>query len=133
MILNSSNYFSPEAGREYFSASQVKSFRKCEASALAEITGEYIRPMNTALTVGQYVDEALTGDLEAWLPNHPEILKRDGTLKADYEGAKLMVERAMRDPLFMSYMEGDHQTIITGDLFGVPLSLTCSTRTGSLT
>ena len=120
MILNSSNYFSLEAGREYFSASQVKSFRKCEAAAMAEILGEYTRPMSTALTVGQYVDEAMTGDLESWLPNHPEILKRDGTLKADYEGAKLMVERAMRDPMFMSYMEGDHQTIITGDLFGVP-------------
>lgn len=120
MELNSRNYFDLEAGREYFSASQVKSFKKCEASALAEINGDYIRPMSTALTVGQYVDEALTGDLESWLPNHPEILKRDGTLKADYEGAKLMVERAMRDPLFMEYMDGEYQQIITGELFGVP-------------
>jgi len=120
MELNSSNYFSMEADNAFFSASQVKSFRKCEAATMAALRGEYVRPMSTALTVGQYVDEALTGDLEAWLPNHPEILKRDGTLKADYEGARLMVERARRDPLFMDFMDGDHQTILTGNLFGVP-------------
>ena len=120
MELNSSNYFSREADLKYFSASQVKSFRKCEAATMAALRGEYVRPMSTALTVGQYVDEALTGDLEAWLPNHPEILKRDGTLKADYEGARLMVERARRDPLFMDFMDGEHQTILTAKLFGVP-------------
>ena len=71
MELNSSNYFSREADLKYFSASQVKSFRKCEAATMAALRGEYVRPMSTALTVGQYVDEALTGDLDAWLPNHP--------------------------------------------------------------
>ena len=120
MQLTPENYYSQAAGRLYYSASQIKSFRKCEAMALAEIRGEYERPMSTALTVGQYVDEALTGDLEEWLPKHPEILKRDGTLKSDYEGARLMVERAMSDPVFMEYMEGEYQAIITGDLFGFP-------------
>ena len=120
MQLTEQNYYSGDANRRYFSASQIKSFKKCEAQAVAEIRGEYVRPMSTALTVGQYVDEALTGDLEAWLPHHPEILKRDGTLKADFEGAKLMVERAMRDPMFMDYMEGEHQAIVTTDLFGFP-------------
>ena len=120
MELNSSNYFSREADSAFFSASQVKSFRKCEAATMAALRGDYVRPMSTALTVGQYVDEALTGDLDGWLPNHPEILKRDGTLKADYEGARLMVERARRDPLFMDFMDGEHQTILTAKLFGVP-------------
>ena len=120
MELNSSNYFSREADLAFFSASQVKSFRKCEAATMAALRGDYVRPMSTALTVGQYVDEALTGDLDGWLPNHPEILKRDGTLKADYEGARLMVERARRDPLFMDFMDGEHQTILTAKLFGVP-------------
>ena len=120
MELNSSNYFSREADLVFFSASQVKSFRKCEAATMAALRGEYVRPMSTALTVGQYVDEALTGDLDGWLPNHPEIMKREGTLKADYEGARLMVERARRDPLFMDFMEGEHQTILTAKLFGVP-------------
>lgn len=119
MQLNSSNYYSKEADTFYFSASQIKSFRRCEAATMAALRGEYVRPMSTALTVGQYVDEALTGDLESWKAAHPEILKRDGSLKADYEGARLMVERAMRDKLFMDYMDGEHQVIVTADLFGM--------------
>lgn len=118
LLLNEANYYSHEADADYFSASQIKSFKKCEARTMAKLMGMYTPPMNTAMTVGQYVDEALTGDLEAWKLNHPEILKRDGTLKADFEGARLMVERAMRDELFMDYMDGDHQMIVTADLFG---------------
>ena len=118
MKLTPENYYSPAANAQYYSASQIKSFKKCEAMAYAEATGQYERPFSTALAVGQYVDEALTGDLEDWLARHPEVLKRDGTLKADFEGARQMVERAMRDSVFMEFMEGDYQHIVTGDLFG---------------
>ena len=118
--LNEANYYSQEADVDYFSASQIKSFKKCEARTMAKLGGLWTYPPSTALTVGQYVDESLTGDLEAWLPKHPEILKRDGTLKADFEGARLMVERAMRDELFMDYMDGDHQAILTAKIFGAP-------------
>ena len=120
MELNSSNYFSREADLEYFSASQVKSFKKCEAAAMAALTGEYERPMSQALMVGQYVDAGLTGDLCAWEHDHPEIRKRDGGLKAEYVQAEEMVQRAMRDPLFMDFMAGEHQTILTANLFGAP-------------
>ena len=120
MQLNEQNYFSKEADRAYFSASQIKAFRKCEAAALADLNGDYIRPMSQALMVGQYVDAALTGDLDEWKGLHPEILKRDGTPKAEFAQAQEMVERAQRDPLFMDFMDGDHQTILTAELFGVP-------------
>lgn len=120
MQLNEQNYFSKEADRAYFSASQIKAFKKCEAAALADLNGDYIRPMSQALMVGQYVDAALTGDLDEWKGLHPEILKRDGTPKAEFAQAQEMVERAQRDPLFMDFMEGDHQTILTAELFGVP-------------
>lgn len=120
MQLNEKNYFSHEADAKYFSASQIKSFKKCEASAMAELCQQYTRPMSQALMVGQYVDAGLTGDLCAWEHEHPEIRKRDGGLKAEYVQAEEMVQRAMRDPLFMDFMEGDHQTILTADLFGVP-------------
>ena len=118
MKLNEATYYSPEMGRKYYSASQIKTFRKCEAQALAEIKGEYVRPMTQALTMGQYVDEALTGDLNAWMLQHPEICKKDGTLKAEYVQAQEMVDRAKRDPVFMSYLDGKPQQIITGKLFG---------------
>jgi len=120
MELNEMNYFSHEADVAYFSASQIKQFKKCEAMAMAELNGQYLRPMSQALAVGQYVDAALTGDLDEWCGCHPEIKKRDGTLKAEFLQASEMVGRANRDPLFMDFMEGDHQTIITGKLFGVP-------------
>ena len=120
MELNEMNYFSHEADMEYFSASQIKSFKKCEAKTMAQLNGLYLRDMSTALMVGQYVDAALTGDLDEWCGCHPEIKKRDGTLKAEFMQASEMVGRANRDELFMSFLEGEHQAILTADLFGVP-------------
>jgi len=121
MQLNELNYYSHEADVAYFSASQVKSFKKCEAQTMAALTGEYLRPMSQALMVGQYVDESLTGNIIEWKANHQEILKRDGTLKAEYLQADEMVKRAQKDPLFMDYlMNGEQQVILTAKLFGVP-------------
>ena len=120
MALTSKNYFSPRANRLYFSASQVKQFKKCEAQAMAEITGKYVRPASQALMVGSYVDAALTGDIEAWKAEHPEILKRDGSLKAEFVQAQEMVERAKSDRVFKEYLRGRHQAIMTAKIFGVP-------------
>ncbi len=120
MQLNEQNYFSHEADATFFSASQIKAFKRCEAAAMAELCQQYEREPSTALMVGQYVDAGLTGDLCAWEYEHPEIRKRDGGLKADFVLADAMVQRAMRDPMFMDFMAGDHQTIMTGKLFGAP-------------
>ena len=120
MALTSKNYFSPRANRLYFSASQVKQFKRCEAMAMAEIKGKYVRPASQALMVGSYVDAALTGDIEAWKAEHPEILKRDGSLKAEFVQAQEMVDRARQDHVFKEYLRGRHQTIMTGKIFGVP-------------
>ena len=120
MQLNELNYYSHDADVEYFSASQIKSFKRCEAATMAQLMGMYRRPESTALAVGQYVDAALTGDLDEWCGCHPEIKKRDGTLKAEFMQASEMVGRANRDELFMSFMEGEHQAILTAKLFGVP-------------
>ena len=120
MALTSKNYFSPRANRLYFSASQVKQFKRCEAMAMAEIRGKYTRPASQALMVGSYVDAALTGDIEKWKAEHPEILKRDGSLKAEFVQAQEMVERANSDRVFREYLKGRHQAIMTAKLFGVP-------------
>ena len=96
MKLSPENYYSDEANKAYFSASQIKAFKKCEASAMAEINGEYERPASTALIVGGFVDAALTGadaEMEAFMKVHPEMFKRDGTLKADFVQAEWMTER----------------------------------------
>lgn len=41
MILTEKNYYSLEAGEQYFSVSQYKDFMKCEAMAMAKLHGEY--------------------------------------------------------------------------------------------
>lgn len=120
MKLNSANYYGADANIAYFSASQVKGFKRCEAATMAEITGQHQEPMNQAMMIGQYVDESLTGDINDWMMRHPEIRKRDGGLKAEFVQAEQMVNRAKRDPLFMDFMDGEHQAILTANLFGIP-------------
>jgi len=118
MELNNSNYFSQEAQLEYFSVSQFKSFEKCETNALAELQGKTERAQTTALLVGSYVDAYFEGALETFKEEHPELLKRDGTLKSDYVRAEAIINRIESDPLMMKYLEGEKQVIKTANLFG---------------
>lgn len=103
----------------YMSTSQFKSFRKCEAAALAELKGEWGRKDSTALLVGSYVDAYFSGELEQFKADHPEIFKKDGTLKADFEKAQAICERLNRDELARLLLSGRHQTIKTGKIAGV--------------
>ena len=120
MRLTNENYYSAEANRAYLSVSQFKSFDRCEAAALAELSGEYVRPKTTALLVGSYVDAWFERALGRFFLENPEVFKRDGTLRADYAQAAQIVERVRRDPVFMEYMAGEKQRIFTGELFGAP-------------
>ena len=67
MELNQENYYSDDANREFFSVSQYKSFMSCEARAMAEISGEYVRPVTRALLVGSFVDRYFEGTLEDFM------------------------------------------------------------------
>lgn len=119
--LNQTNYFSDKAQQDYWSVSQFKSFKECEAKAMAEINGEYVRPESKALMMGSYVDAYFSGTQDEFVDEHPEIFnKRTGELKADYKLADTCIARAEADPMFMSFMGGDLQVIMTGELFGVP-------------
>lgn len=118
MILTNDNYYSSEANQEYMSVSQFKDFRKCEAMALASLRGEWVRPETTALLVGSYVDSWFEGTLEEFKAAHPEIFKRDGSLKADFIQAEKLIEFISKDALFMEYMAGEKQVIMTAELFG---------------
>ena len=116
------NYFDLPMEEMYFSASQVKEFLSCSARAVAKIRGEWAQPPGPALMIGSYVDAAFDGPktFQKWKSEHPEIYKRDGTLKADYVRADEMVQRARRDTLFMEYMRGRKQTIKVGEIAGIP-------------
>lgn len=118
MILTNENYYSQEANWEYMSVSQYKSFLKCEAAAMAELRGEWKQPQTTALLVGSYVDAWFEGTLDEFRNEHPEMFKKDGTLKAEFQKAEEIIERVQQDPVFMYYMSGEKQVIITFELFG---------------
>lgn len=120
MNLTPLNYYSLEANREYFSVSQIKSFMDCPARTMAELRGEYVRPITPSLLIGSYVDAYFEGTIEQFKAAHPEIFKRDGSLKSEYRHADVMIERAEFDPLFMEYMQGEKQTIRTGTIDGYP-------------
>lgn len=117
--LTDANYYSREANEAYMSASQFKSFSACEAAALAELRGEWSSKTTTALLVGSYVDAYFSGELEQFKASHPDLYKKDGTLKAEYEKAQAIAERLDRDKLAHMLLSGQHQTIKTGKIGGV--------------
>jgi hypothetical protein len=61
MKLTTNNYYNKKANQEYMSVSQYKEFQKCEACAMAQLKGEYEKPKSSALFLGSFVDEMLTG------------------------------------------------------------------------
>lgn len=117
-MLTRENYFDKENELKYFGSSQFKSFMKCEASTMARISGETEEETSTALLVGSYVDAHFEGTLDLFMAQHPEILKRDGSLKAEYTQANEIISRLERDEMFMKYMSGEKQVIMTAELFG---------------
>ena len=123
MTITSDNYYSPEANAEYMSCSQFKAFYKCEAAAMAEISGENAREDTSALLIGSYVDAYYEGTLERFRAAHSELFKKDGSLKAEYQTAEAAIERTEADPLFTEYMSGEKQVIFTGEIVGVPYKI----------
>jgi hypothetical protein len=125
--LDSSNYYGQEANRDYFSVSQYKDFQKCPAMAMAKLRGEYEPEFGRALLLGSYVDEMLTGTEETikkFLVEHvTDIFKKNGERYADIQQADVAIVRIRKQPLMMHYMSGEHQTIMTGKIEGVPFKI----------
>lgn len=122
-MLNRENYFSPENNLMFMGSSQFKDFASCEAAALARIRGEWAEPESTAMLVGSYIDAHFEGTLDIFRAQHPDIFKRDGSLKADYEQANQIIQRLERDEMFMRFMAGEKQVIQSGKICGVPVKI----------
>jgi hypothetical protein len=109
------------------SVSQYKSFLKCEAAALAELKGEYIREKSPALLIGSYVDEMLTGtpsSQKKFIEEHySELFKKNGDPYAEVAKANEAISRVKKQPLMMKYLSGQHQKIMTGEIEGVPFKI----------
>lgn len=123
MKLNNDNYFSREAQMQFMGVSQFKAFEKCEASALAELQGEFEQEMTPALLIGSYVDAYFEGSLGKFITEHPEVIKRDGSLKSDYIKAEQLIQRISRDDFMMKYLNGKKQVIMTGTIANVPVKI----------
>ena len=124
MVLTAENYYSKEANKEYMSVSQYKDFAgtygkmACEFSAVEKLEERWEQKKTTPLLVGSYVDSYFEGTLEEFKKENPEIFTQKGELKANYKQAERIIARMERDPLFMQYMSGEKQVIMTGELFG---------------
>lgn len=122
-MLTNENYFNHENQMKYMGVSQFKAFEKCPASAYAEVLGKYEREKTTALLVGSYVDAHFEGTLDVLKSQNPQLFKRDGGLKSDYVKAEEIIRRVERDELFMKFMSGEKQVIMTGEIEGVPIKI----------
>lgn len=126
MELTNENYYTAEADTEYMSVSQFKDFHGsygiigCERTAMMRLKGLYPLKSGTPLLVGGYVDAWFEGTLDNYKEQHTEMFKKDGTLKADFVRADAIIERVQQDPMFMYYMSGEKQRIMTGEIEGIP-------------
>lgn len=125
MKLTRANYYSAEADKEYVSYSQLKAFAQCETRCLADINREIEREQSTSMLVGSYVDAYLDGEkaFGEFKVGHPELFKRDGTLKSDFVFADEIIARINSDTVFRGLLRGRRQVIMTGTVMGVPVKI----------
>ena len=121
--LNEGNYFSNEMNMQYTGSSQIKSFLACEARTLVELKGEWEEPTSDAMLVSSYIDEAVSGTLDTFKEQNPQIFTRAGDLKAQYKIAEKVLEQINNDPMFLKYVSGEHQVIMTGKISNVPVKI----------
>lgn len=121
--LTKGKYFSPKMNKKYMSVSQYKRFCECEAAALAEINGTYERPQSSALLIGSYVDEMLTGTKKSQekfiTENYRELFNTKDKPYADTIKANEAIEKVKKQPLMMHFLSGKHQKVMTGTIGGV--------------
>lgn len=139
--LNEQTYHTPEANLKWLDCSTYKNVvgtpgrKGCECRALAIAKGEYIEPKSEALLVGGYVDAYFDKSLSQYCVDNMDSIYTKASIKKfeksgnaedlerlkAFEQADVMIKRAIREPLFMQYVEGETQKILTADIEGVPI------------
>lgn len=121
--ITNENYFSKEISQIYTGSSEIKSMIQCEASTLAKLRGEWQEEKSKAMMVSSYIDAAISGELDIFKEQNPDIFLKNGELKADYKVAEDVIKQMQDDPLFMKYLSGEPQVIMTGEISGVPVKI----------
>lgn len=148
MELTSKNYFDTEVNLKYLDCSTYKAFvgtpgiKPCECKALAIAQGKYERPKTDALLLGGYVDAYFDNSLAEYMVDNMNYLYTQASIKKFTEGkgdlqllsqfkqADVMIKRAIREPLFMKFMEGETQKILTAEINGVPIRVKLDSYNG---
>ena len=153
MKLTNKNYYGAKANSEFMSVSQFKDFMRCEAMAMAKLKGEYEQPKSSALLLGSFVDEMLTGTKKSKIKfivkNRLDIFQKSSKISkhTDDELACLLkdcltdvfnvdnkpyaeivqaleaIEKIKKQPLMMQHFNSKHQVIMTGEIAGVPFKI----------
>ena len=151
ITLNNETYFSTEANLTWLDCSTYKNVvgtvgrKGCECRALAMAKGEYTQPKTEALLVGSYVDAYFDNSLsEFCLENMDSVFSKASIKKFEKSGnhedlerlaafkqADVMIQRAIREPLFMKYVEGETQKILTAEIEGVPIRVKLDSYDGN--
>lgn len=127
MDLLGEDYYSAASARQYWSISQYKRFRECEARALAELEGEWEDQRdNTALLVGNMVHSYFESPEahKKFMDENADAMiskagKTKGQLKTDFLVGQRMIERLEADNQFMDYYVGQKEVAVTGEIEGV--------------
>lgn len=127
MDLLGEDYYSAASARQYWSISQYKRFRECEARALAELEGEWEDQRdNTALLVGNMVHSYFESPEahKKFMDENADAMiskagKTKGQLKSDFLVGQRMIERLEADKEFMEYYVGQKEVAVTGKIEGV--------------
>lgn len=116
------DYYSKESAMHYWSVSQFKDFKKCQAAALAKLNCEWEDKQEpTALIVGNYVHSYFES-VEAHqkhIEQYKDVMisksgKSKGELKAPYKVADKMIATLENDSQFMNYYVGEKEVAVTG-------------------
>lgn len=122
-LTNDDVYYGAEANWQFWSVSQYKDFLSCEAAALAKLKEDW-QPTSDprALLVGNYVHsyfESPGAHRDFLVENGDKLYKKDGNLYKDFEVADQMIRRVEQDDFFNFLWQGEKETVVTGELYGV--------------
>lgn len=128
MELTNENYFSDEANMYYTGSTQIKEFQKCESYALAKLKHEWKDEPSKALSISSLIDAVISGEETEFLASEKEkensfIFLKRGNLSTDALNAYEIIEQAEKDHMFMKYLDGEHQVIMTGEINNVPIKI----------
>lgn len=124
MELDEKNYHSTEARMAYMGYSQFKDFLECEKKGLARVKGELEDKSSDALLFGSYIDAYFSNQLDEFVVKHPEMFNsKTGQLKSAFANIDTVIEAIESDEKLLSYLQGEHQVIMTGTIAGVPFKI----------